>query len=217
VVDPPSIIATHLTEIIKAHAGEILGRQEIQSILDALKTDYPTVVEEVTKIFSVGEIQKVLQGLLREQVSIRNIVVILETMADFGPASKDTSFLVEKVRQALGRQICLQYADEHKTLKVLTLAPELEQKIVESRVDTPSGPTMGLEPQMQRRFINSLANAVRTAQEQGNPALILCSEAARPLVKAGTLREIPHLAVLSVPEIVPDVKVESSGEIRIQA
>jgi flagellar biosynthesis protein FlhA len=216
VVDPPSIIATHLTEIIKAHAGEILGRQEIQSMLDALKADYPTVVEEVTKAFAVGEIQKVLQGLLREQVSIRNIVAILETMADYGSVSKDTAFLVEKVRQALGRQICLQHADERKTLRVLTLAPELEQKIVESRVDTSAGPTIGLAPQLQRRFITSLSNAVHAAQEQGHLPVILCSEAARPVLKGGTSRELPHLVVLSVPEVVPDVKVESSGEIRIE-
>jgi flagellar biosynthesis protein FlhA len=217
VVDPPSIIATHLTEIIKAHAGEILGRQEIQSMLDALKGDYPTVVEEVTKAFSVGEIQKVLQGLLREQVSIRNIVAILETMADYGSVSKDSSFLVEKVRQALGRQICLQHADEHKTLRVLTLAPELEQKIVDSRVDTAAGPVIGLAPQLQRRFITSLSNAVHAAQEQGHLPVVLCSEAARPVLKGGTIRELPHLVVLSVPEVVPDVKVESIGEIRIEA
>ena len=217
VVDPPSIIATHLTEIIKAHAGEILGRQEIQSMLDALKGDYPTVVEEVSKAFTVGEIQKVLQGLLREQVSIRNIVAVLETMADYGSVSKDGSFLVEKVRQALGRQICLQHADERKTLRVLTLAPELEQKIVDSRVDTASGPVIGLEPQLQRRFITSLSNAVHAAQEQGHLPVILCSEAARPVLKGGTIREIPHLVVLSVPEVVPEVRVESSGEIRIEA
>jgi flagellar biosynthesis protein FlhA len=217
VVDPPSIIATHLTEIIKAHAGEILGRQEIQSMLDALKGDYPTVVEEVSKAFAVGEIQKVLQGLLREQVSIRNIVAVLETMADYGSVSKDGSFLVEKVRQALGRQICLQHADERKTLRVLTLAPELEQKIVDSRVDTASGPVIGLEPQLQRRFITSLSNAVHAAQEQGHLPVILCSEAARPVLKGGTIREIPHLVVLSVPEVVPEVRVESIGEVRIEA
>ena len=110
VVDPPSIIATHLTEIIKRYAAEILGRQEVQSILDALKTDYPAVVEEVKKVLSVGEIQKVLQGLLTERVSVRNMVVILETLADYGSVTKDVGFLIEKVRQALGRQICLQYA-----------------------------------------------------------------------------------------------------------
>ncbi len=216
VVDPPSIIATHLTEIIKAHAAEILGRQEVQSILDTLKSDYPTVVEEINKSFAVGEIQKVLQGLLREQVSIRNIVVILETMADYGTISKDTPFLIEKIRQALGRQICLQHTDEHKVLRVLTLDPDLEQKITESRVDTATGPKAALEPQLQRKWINSLTNMVRSVQEQGHHPVILCSEAARPLVKGSTIREIPHLVVLSVPEIVADVKLETLGEIRIE-
>jgi flagellar biosynthesis protein FlhA len=216
VVDPPSIIATHLTEIIKAHAGEILGRQEVQSILDTLKNDYPTVVEEVTKSFSVGEIQKVLQGLLREQVSIRNIVVILETMADYGSVSKDTSFLIEKVRQALGRQICLHFSGDSKTIHVLTLEPGLEQQIIEARVDTAAGPTAALEPQLHRKWINAVTNAVRSVQEQGHLPLILCSESARPLVKGSTIREIPHLVVLSVPEIVPDVKIETLGEIRIE-
>ncbi len=216
VVDPPSIVATHLTEIIKAHAGEILGRQEVQSILDTLKTDYPTVVEEINKIFSVGEIQKVLQALLREQVSIRNIVVILETMADYGSVSKDTAFLVEKVRQALGRQICLQYSGEDRTMRVLTLAPDLERQIIDSRVDTAVGPTAALEPQLQRKWITSLTNSVKNVQEQGHLPIILCSEAARSLVKGSTIREVPHLAVISVPEVVPDVKVETLGEIRIE-
>jgi len=216
VVDPPSIIATHLTEIIKAHAGEIIGRQEVQSILDTLKNDYPTVVEEVAKGFSVGEIQKVLQGLLREQVSIRNIVVVLETMADYGSVSKDTAFLVEKVRQALGRQICLHYSGDDKTIHVMTLDPNLEQKIIEARVDTATGPTAALEPQVQRQWITTLTNSVRAVQQQGHLPVILCSEAARPLIKGSTIREIPHLVVLSVPEIVPDVKIETLGEIRIE-
>ncbi len=216
VVDPPSIIATHLTEIIKAHANEILGRQEVQSILDTLKNDYPTVVEEVGKSFSVGEIQKILQGLLREQVSIRNIVVILETMADYGTVSKDTAFLIEKVRQALGRQICLHYSGESKNLHVLTLEPGLERQIIEARVDTAAGPTAALEPQLHRKWITAMTNMVRTVQEQGHQSMILCSESARPLVKGSTMREIPHLIVLSVPEIVPEVKIESLGEIRIE-
>jgi flagellar biosynthesis protein FlhA len=123
VVDSPSIIATHLTEVIKKHAHEMLGRQEIQSILDTLKTDYPAVVDEVMKVLSLGEIQKVFQGLLVEQISIRNMVPILETLADYGAVSKDVGFLVEKARQALRRQICLQYADEAKILHVLTINP----------------------------------------------------------------------------------------------
>ncbi len=216
VVDPPSIIATHLTEIIKSHAAEILGRQEVRSILDALKADYPTVVEEVGKALSVGEIQKVLQGLLREQVSIRNMVVILETLGDYAGVSKDSGFLTEKVRQALGRQICLQHAEEGKNLRVLTLAPDLEQKIIDSRVETPAGAAAALEPQLQRRFINGLTNAVKQVQDQGHAAVLLCSEAARLLVKSSTVRELPHLVVLSVPEVASDVRVESLGEVRIE-
>ena len=216
VVDPPSIIATHLTEIVKSHAADILGRQEVQSILDTLKSDYPTVVEEVTKTFSMGEIQKVLQSLLREQVSIRNMVAILETLGDYGPVSKDVGFLTEKVRQALGRQISLQYADDKKALSVLTLAPDLEQRIIESRVETPGGISSALDPKLQKQWINSLSNAVKMVQDQGHSAIILCSEAARALVKASTAREIPHLVVISVPEVVSDIRVESLGEIRLE-
>ena len=171
---------------------------------------------EVGKNFSVGEIQKILQGLLREQVSIRNIVVILETMADYGTVSKDNAFLIEKVRQALGRQICLHYSGDAKTIHVLTLEPSLEQKIIEARVDTAAGPTAALEPTVHRKWINAVTNMVRTVQEQGHLPVILCSEAARPLIKGATIREMPHLVVLSVPEIVPDVKIESLGEIRIE-
>jgi flagellar biosynthesis protein FlhA len=216
VVDPPSIIATHLTEIIKRFAADILGRQEVQGILDALKSDYPAVVEEVKKILGIGEIQKVLQGLLAERVSVRNMVTILETLADYGGVTKDVGFLVEKVRQGLGRQICLQYADEKKVLRVLTLEPGLEKKIIDSRLETARGIVSGLEPATHRRLLTALANAVKAVQEQGYHEVVLCSEAARPLVKSATAREIPHLAVLSSLEVSPDVTVESLGEIRIE-
>lgn len=214
VVDPPSIIATHLTEIIKRHAAEILGRQEVQSIVDAIKKDYPSVVDEVIKLCSIGEIQKVLQGLLREQVSIRNMVVILETIADYRPITKDTTVLVEKVRQSLARQICLQYVDENTMLHVLTVQPELIQKIVDSRVDTVNGPIAALEPVVQRTWIRSVSHAVSSAQQAGYVPVILCPEEARILVKNSTEREIPDLVVLSVPEIANDIRVEAIGEIR---
>jgi flagellar biosynthesis protein FlhA len=216
VVDPPSIIATHLTEIIKRYAADILGRQEVQAILDALKNEYPAVVEEVKKALSVGEIQKALQGLLQERVSIRNMVVILETLADYGVVTKDVGFLVEKVRQALARQICLQYCDEKKTLRVLTIDPALEKRIIESRLETNRGIVSGLDPGTHRKWITALANAIKTVQEQGHHEVVLCSEAARPLVKSSTQREIPHLAVLSSLEVAPDITVESLGEVRIE-
>ncbi len=215
VVDPPSIVATHLTEIIKRHASEILGRQETQSILETLKKEYPAVVDEVQKSVSVGEIQKVLQALLKEQVSIRNMVVILEALADFAPVSKDVSFLTEKARQALGRQICLQYADEEKAIRVLTIDQALEQRIVDSRVDTAGGVLAAMEPALHRSWIRSVSRTLSAAQEKGWAPVILCSEAARALVKSSTERELPDLVVLSVPEIVQDIVVEAVGEIRL--
>ncbi|MFQ3620031.1 MAG: flagellar biosynthesis protein FlhA [Spirochaetales bacterium] len=216
VVDPPSIIATHLTEVIKKHAAEILGRQELQAILDTLKKDFPAVVEDVLKHLSLGEVQKVLQGLLREHVSIRNTVAILECLADYGAITKDIPFLIEKVRQALARQICQQYADEQKILRVFTLEPKFEQTIIDSRVETAGGLIAGLKPEIHRKWINSLANALRYAQDQGILPIILCSEAARPLVRSSTARDFPDLVVLSVPEIVPDVRLESLGEIKLE-
>ena len=217
VVDPPAIIATHLTEVIKKHAAEILGRQEVQGIMDALRKDYPAVIDEAAKVCSLGEVQKVLQGLLREQVSIRNTIVILETLADFRPITSDVSLLVEKVRQALGRQICLQYADENKTLHVLTIEPSLAQKIIESRIDTVNGPMAALEPSEQRMWIRSLIQAVTTVQKNGFLPIVLAPEAsARILIKNSTDREIPDLVVLSIPEISKDIQVEVIGEIKLE-
>jgi flagellar biosynthesis protein FlhA len=217
VVDPPSIIATHLTEIIKHHAAEILGRKETQAILDALKKDDPTVVEEALKSLTLGHIQKVIQNLLREQVSIRNMTAILEAMADYGPVIKDPQFLTEKARQALARQLCLQYADADKVLRVLTIDPALEQKIVESKVETASGVFSALDPAVQNGWIKALSRAITAVQEQGWLPVILCSEAARFLVKLSTANELPDLVVLSVLEIANEIKVESVGIIKIES
>ena len=219
VVDPPTIIATHLTELIKRHASEILGRQEVQSILDALKKDYPAVTEEASKMFTLGEIQKVMQGLLNEQVSIRNMVVILETMADYGNVTKKTDILVERVREALGRQICLQYADTDNndvhTLKVLTVDVGFLTKLVESRVETTNGPIAALDPALQRSWIASLSGSIASIREKGFMPVIMCPSEARLLVKKSTEREIPNLVVISVSEIAPDIHVEMLGEIKV--
>ena len=216
VVDSPSIIATHLTEVIKRHAAEILGRQEVRNMLDNLRKDYPAVVDEAQNALSLGEIQKVLQGLLRERISIRNMVAILETLADYATVSKDGSFLVEKTRQALGRQICLQYADDERVLNVLTIDPSLEQALVDSKVDTAGGAVPALKPELQRAWINALTNAVANVQRQGYFPVVLCSERARPLVRASTVRDIPDLAVLSVPEVASDIRVNSLGAVDVQ-
>jgi flagellar biosynthesis protein FlhA len=216
VIDPPSIIATHLTEIIKSHADEILGRQDTQRILDDIKKDYPAVVEDAQKNLSLGEIQKVLQALLREQVSIRNMVTILEALADFAPISKDIQFLTEKARQSLGRQICLQYADEDHKLRVLTIDHNFEQKIIDSAAQTASGKICALEPATHIVWIKALSAAIASVRAQGwSPPIILCSEGARSLVKQSASRELPELVVLSVREITNDVEIEQLGEIRV--
>jgi flagellar biosynthesis protein FlhA len=216
VVDSSSIIATHLTEIIKRHAQEILGRQDIQAILDTLKKDYPAVVEEAQKALPLGGIQKVLQGLLRERVSIRNMVAILETLADYGPVTKDTQFLIEKARQSLGRELCLQYADDERKLRVLTIEQSLEKKIIESQVQTSAGVMSALDPGLQRSWIKALTRSIAAVEERGWLPVILCSEAARFLVKSSLDRELPTLAVLSVPEIASDISVEVGGELKIE-
>jgi flagellar biosynthesis protein FlhA len=216
VVDPPSIIATHLTEIIKRCAAEILGRQDTQGILDTLKKEYPAVVEEAQKSLSLGDIQKVLQGLLKERVSIRNMVAILETLADYGPVTRETGFLIEKARQALGRQLCLQYADDDRLLRVLTLEQPLEKMIIDSRVKTSAEAISALDPPTQRALIMALSRSVAAIHEQGWLPVILCSEQARSLVKSSTERELPDLVVLSVPEIASDITVEAVGEIRLE-
>jgi flagellar biosynthesis protein FlhA len=215
VVDGPSIIATHLTEIIKRHAYEMLGRQEVKSMLDTLREDFSAVVDEIQKALSLGEIEKVLQGLLMERVSIRNIVPILETVADYAPISKDTNFLVEKARQTLGRQICLQYAGDDRVLHVLTIEPSLEQKIIDARVDTAQGPVAALEPDEHRRWIRAVSGAVAQIQKMGYLPVILCSEAARRPVRGSIERDLPDVGVLSVPEVSADIKTEGLGEISL--
>jgi flagellar biosynthesis protein FlhA len=218
VVDPPSVIATHLTNIIEHHASEILGRQETQAIIEQLRKEkQDAVADEVMKVLSLGQIEKVLQALLAEQVSIRNVVTIMETLADYGGATKNTQVLSEKVRQALGRQLCLQYADEQRTLHVLTLEQSLEQKIIDSRTETASGVICALEPQVRSTFLSSLSRMTQAVQQRGWVPVVLASgEVSRYLIKNATSREMPDLAVLDVQEMVNDVKIEVVGEVKLQ-
>jgi flagellar biosynthesis protein FlhA len=219
VVDPPSIIATHLTEIIRHHAADILGLQDTQAILDTLRKEYPAVVDEALREgrgLRVVEIQKVLQGLLKEKVSIRNMVSILEALADYAPVSKNIWFLTEKARQALASQICRQYADDDRKLRVLTIDPALEQKIIDSKYETPSGIVSAMDPPGHQAWIKAVSKAAIAVKGKGWLPLILCSEQARFLVKNSTDRELPDLAVLSVPEIAPDIIPEAIGVVRLE-
>ncbi len=224
VVDPPTIIATHLTEIIKSHAAEILGRLETKAIIDAVKEKNPVVVDEVlnTYKYTYGDIEKVLQGLLRERVSIRNIVIILETLANFGNLPKNTWHLIEKVREALGLQICLQYVDDEtsKTLSVLQLSQSASEMILQHSFTPSDGsePKVAFDPVDNRRWVNALSSAIVAVKEKNYLPIILCDGSVRPLVRSSIDFEMPGTVVLSINEVMAagrNVKLEILGEINV--
>jgi flagellar biosynthesis protein FlhA len=211
VVDCPTIIATHLTEIIKRHADEILGRQEVQKLIDTIKEDYPAVVHELIDDhkMSLGEIQKVLQGLLRERVSIRNIVTILETLSSYWSYSKDASLLVEWVRQALSRQITKDYVDQSGTLSVITVDPEIESIIRNSiHEDQIEGPVLAMDPSTHQTVVMALLDAYRRSKAMGHSPVYLVSPQIRRVTFTLLEREVPAPVVLSYNEISSSVKVE---------
>ena len=202
VVDCPTIIATHLTEIIKKHADEILGRQEVQQLIDNVKNDYPAVVSEVNEKMSLGEIQSVLQILLRERISIRNMVTILETLATYAEHIKDPSYLAEYVRAALSRQITKDYVDGNDNMYVISVDPEIETLIRSAIHEDPiEGRVLGLDPVTHENIANSLITAYNHAKNLGYPAIYLVSPQIRYVTFTLLEREIPAPVVLSYGEI----------------
>ena len=220
VVDPLTVIATHLTEIIRSHAAEILGRKEVKQIIDKVAETDKVVVDEVMEKanFTYGQIEKVLQNLLREQVSIRNIVLILETLANMGPGVGPW-ILTEKVREALGKQICLQYADEEHKLRVMNLSQDYAELLLNHQVLPADGsrPYVALDPVDGRKWISDVSAAFAAMQERGLVPIILCPAEVRALVKASTERELPGIVVLSINELIAaenSVSIETLGEIK---
>jgi flagellar biosynthesis protein FlhA len=212
VIDPTSVIATHLTELIKAHSPELLGRQETSALLDNIKSHYPVVVEElVPGLLTVGEVQRVLQNLLRERIPIRNLVMILETLADAARVSKDVDFLTEKVRAALSRHISAEYA-ENGLLSVITCDPRLESLLSEA-VRRGEDAFALLDPNTVSRIYTSLTRQIAVSQNAGLQPIVLCSPSVRLALKRLTERAAPQLVVLSYSEIAPGLKVESIGQI----
>ena len=212
VIDPTSVIATHITEIIKSHAPDLLGRQETSALLDNIKAHYPVVVEElVPGLLTVGEVQRVLQSLLRERIPIRNLVLILETLADAARVSKDIDFLTEKVRAALARHISAEYS-ENGLLSVITVDPRLEALLAEA-VRRGEDAYALLDPNTVARVYTSLTRQIATAQNAGLQPIVLCSPSVRLALKRLTERAAPQLVVLSYSEIPPGLRVESIGQI----
>ncbi|WP_432612291.1 flagellar biosynthesis protein FlhA [Carboxydocella thermautotrophica] len=215
VVDPSSVLATHLTEIIKSHAHEILGRQDVKKLLDNVKETNPAVVEElVPDLLNLGEIQKVLANLLREKISIRDLVTILETLADQARATKDIDVLTEYVRQALSRQITRQFARDGQ-IAVLTLAPELEQQLRENLQQTEHGSYIALDPMSAQKFYTSLQNAVNQQWQRGIQPVLLCPPLLRIYIRRIVERVLPDLPILSYNELEGNVQIQAVGTVTI--
>ena len=212
VIDPTSVIATHLTEIIRGHAPDLLGRQETSALLDNVKQHYPVVVEElIPSLLTVGEVQRVLQNLLRERIPIRNLLLILENLADGARQSKDIDFLTEKVRAAMARHICAEYA-ENGMLSVITVDPRLESLLAEA-VRRGEDAYALLDPATVAKIYNSLTRQIQTAQQTGLQPIVLTSPSTRLALKRLTERAAPQLVVLSYSEIAPGLRVESIGQV----
>jgi len=215
VVDPPRVVSTHLTEVIRRHAHELMGRQEVQTIIDNLKENYPVIVDElIPKQMSIGEIQKVIANLLKEGISIRDMVTILETIADYAPVTHDADLLTEYVRQALGRAISKRFI-EGNSVRVVTLDPKLEQTIMDSVQKTESGSFINMEPGIINKIIGNLLKQVQKLVQIGQQPIILSSPVVRLYFKRLIEQTAPDIIVLSYNEIDPDIEVQSVGMVSI--
>lgn len=215
VVDPPSIIATQLTEVIKRHLDELLTRQDVQTLIDNVKETNPVLIDElVPKTLSLGDIQKVLANLLREGVSIRDLITILETLADYAPTTRDTEMLTEYVRQSLRRSISKKFfLDEVNN--VITLDPELEQQIMDSIQHTEQGSYLALDPQISQKIFDRLTMEVNKLTAKGQQPIILTSPIVRIYFKKLIEQLAPDLIVLSYNELDPSTEVQSVGMVSL--
>ncbi|MDT8859009.1 flagellar biosynthesis protein FlhA [Alkalihalobacillus sp. MEB130] len=217
VVDPPSVVSTHLTEVIKRHAHELLGRQETKQLIDHLKETYPVLVEEVTpNSLNTGEIQKVLTNLLKENVSIRNLPIIFETLADYGHMTKDMDLVTEYVRQSLSRQISKQMTTPGEPLYVITLSGQVEKKVADSVQQTEHGNFISMDPNDSQAILEAAATETDRLSQMGQQAVILCSPAVRMYVRQLLERYLPHVPILSYNELEADVEVQSVGVVNIE-
>ena len=222
VVDPPTIISTHITEIIRSHAAQMLDRQAVSVILETVKKSNPVLVDEVlnTAKISYGVIEKVMQNLLEEKVSIRNYVKILETMANYASVSQNVWDLTAKVREALGLQICKQYADPHDNkLRVMRLSQPLSEMVAQYAYNPPDGskPYVSFDPVDRRKWITAISNSLARINQMGVMPIILCVSGIRQLVRSAIEREQPGVVVLSDMEIFEagnNISVEIIDEIR---
>lgn len=216
VVDPPSVVATHLTEVVKRHAHELLGRQETRALVDNVRETAPVLVDElIPSSLSIGDVQKVLQKLLREKVSIRNLPVILEALADHAIYTKDPEVLTEYVRQAMSRQITLQYTEPGQPLRVLTAGAGLEKAISERIEQSEQGSYLAIDPETSQRIYQVMSSEVSKMVNSGQQPILLSSPAIRMYMRQLLDRMMPDIPVLSYSELEPHVEVQSVGMVNI--
>ncbi len=212
VVDPPSIIATHLTEVIRTHIAELLTRQDTQNLVNNLKESNPVLVEElIPKVLGLGEVQKVLQNLLQEGISIRDLLTIFETLADHAHGTRDTDVLTEYVRQSLKRAISNKYFPANETTSVVTLDPKVEQEIMSSVKQTEQGAYLTLDPEKTRAIMNSVQTEISKLESLGRNAIIITSPIVRMYFKKLTEDYFKDLIVISYNEVESNVELQSVG------
>ncbi|MBI1824173.1 MAG: flagellar biosynthesis protein FlhA [Nitrospirae bacterium] len=208
VVDPPSVIATHLTEIIRSHAHELLGRQEVQHLLDQYGKHSPKLVEElIPHLLTVGAVTRVLGNLLKERVPIRDLRTILETLADYAPGQKDADHLTEFVRQALSRTITHQYQSANRNLNVIGLDPRLDHKIASGIQQSNQGSFLTLDPVWVQQILGKIKQAADRMAIKNEQPVLLCSPVTRPHIKRLMERAMPAVPVLSTGEVSPQVRI----------
>lgn len=216
VVDPPSIIATHLTEVIRGHLDELLTRQDVQNLINNIQENNTTLISElIPKLLNVGEIQKVLQNLLHEGISIRDLVTIFETLADYAPTTRDTDVLTEYVRQSLKRAISNKYFPANEMTSVVTLDPKIEQEIMNSVKQTEQGAFINLAPERTQEILNSVKEEMDKMEELGKNPIIVTSPIVRMYFKKITSEQFQDLIVISYNEIDTDVELQSIGMVTV--
>ncbi|WP_084243323.1 flagellar biosynthesis protein FlhA [Planomicrobium okeanokoites] len=216
IVDPPSVVSTHLTEVIKRHAHELIGRQEVKSLIENMREASPAVVEElIPNLMTIGEVQKVLMKLLKEKVSIRNLLIILETLADYSSQTKDTDVLTEYVRRSLSRQITLQYAPHNEALKVITAGASVEKKFAESVHRSDQGNYLSIDPETSQMIFQKISEQAAQLQQTGVQPILLTSPAIRIYMRQFIEGFAPDLPVLSYNELEPNIEIQSVGVVNI--
>ncbi|MBZ0219280.1 MAG: flagellar biosynthesis protein FlhA, partial [Candidatus Methylomirabilis sp.] len=216
VVNHSAIAATHVTEVIRSYANEILGRQEVQSLIDRVAKTHPKVVEElVPGLLSLGAVQKVLQNLLKERISIRDLQTILETLADYAPITKDTDLLTEYVRMGLARQITKSHISGDSTIQAISLSHEIEEAITKSVHETPQGSFLTIEPGLAQRILSRLKEGLEETMSKGHQPVLLVSHQTRRFVRRLTERVFPAVAILSHNEIAGNAKVQTLKVVRL--